>query len=174
MSKLFRKKLELTMSSTILDLLDKVHSLSTDQMRYFMNIAFQWILKNKDESVYLTDSGLSIDDCPTVDRGYQCGVKGLTNSDIIKWISLYASSKNPLKEMMNQVMDGDDHPFSRLRNDSLQIAKYATYPHSGRKNAIQKGSYFIAVILVRLSFILRNAGILDPLECVDYSLSLRL
>ena len=177
MSKLFREKLELTMTninSDLLVMLDKVHSLSTDQMRYFTNIALQWILKNKDEDVYITTHGLSFDDCPTVDRGYQCGVKGLTNSEIIRWISRYASSQNPLKEMMTQVMDSDDHPFSRLRNDSLQIAKYATYPHSGRQNAIQKGSYFIAVILVRLSFLLRNAGVVDSRECIDYSLSLRL
>lgn len=157
----------------VLGMLDKVHSLSTDQMRYYMNIALQWILRNKEEDVYLTDSGLSIDDCPTVDCGYQCGVDGLSNSDIIRWIAQYASSQDPLREMMKQVMNGDDHPFSRLRKDSLQIEKCATYPHSGSKNAIQKGSYFIAVILVRLSFLLRNAGIPD-IQCVDYSLSLRL
>lgn len=162
------------MTSILLVLLDKVHSLSSDQMRYFMNIALQWILKNKHENIYLTDSGLSIDDCPTVDCGYKCGVEGLTNSEIIKWISTFVSSQNPLREMMIQVMDNDEHPFSKLRNDSLQIKKYATYPHSGRQNAIQKGSYFIAVILVRLSFLLRNAGISNELECVDYSLSLRL
>ena len=163
-----------TINSDVLVMLDKVHSLSTDKMIYFMDIALQWILKNKDETIYLTDSGLAIDDCPKIDRGYQCGVEGLTNSDIIRWIFPYTSSQNPLREMMIQVMDGDDHPFSRLRNDSLQIAKQATFPNSGRQNAIQKGSYFIAVILVRLSFLLRNAGISNPLECVDYSLSLRL
>ena len=54
MSILVKNKLELTMISI---LLDKVHSLNTDQMRYFMNIALQWILKNKDENIYLTDSG---------------------------------------------------------------------------------------------------------------------
>jgi hypothetical protein len=171
MSILVRKKLEMTV---IRILLDKVHSLSTDQMRYFMNIALEWILKNMDENIYLTDSGLSIDDCPSVDCGYQCGVEGLTNSDIIKWIAPFVTLQNPLREMMIQVIDGDEHPFSRLREDFLQIAKQATYPHSGRQNAIQKGSYFIAVILVRLSFLLRNAGISNPIECVDYSLSLHL
>ena len=158
----------------LLNLLDKVHSLTTKQMEYYMNIALEWISRKKDESVYLTDFGLSIDDCPNLDRGYQCGVKGLSNSDIIRWISPYASSKDPLREMMTQVMDTDDHPFCKLRNDSLQIAKCATYPHQGRQNAIQKGALFIAAILVRLSFLLRNAGIVDSRECVDYGLSLRL
>jgi len=161
-------------NSDILRMMDKVHSLSTEQMEYYMNITLKWILRNKDETIYLTDYGLSIDDCPNVDCGYQCGVEGLTNSDIIRWISSYASSKDPLREMMTQVMNTDEHPFSRLRKDSLQIAMCATYPESGRLNAIQKGAYFIAVILVRLSFLIRNAGIVDSRECVDYSLSLRL
>jgi hypothetical protein len=161
-------------NSDVLRLLDKVHSLSTKQMEYYINIALDWISKNKDKGDYITDYGLSIDDCPSLERGYLCGVEGLTNSDIIRWISSYANSKEPLTEMMTQVMDTDEHPFSKLRKDSLQIAKCATYPHSGRQNAIQKGAYFIAVILVRLSFLIRNAGIVDSRECVDYSLSLRL
>ena len=158
----------------LLNLLDKVHSLSTKQMKYYMNIAVDWISRNKDESVYLTDFGLSIDDCPNLDRGYLCGVEGLGNSQIIKWIAPYASSKDPLRDMMTQVMDTDNHPFCKLRKDSLQIAKCATFPHLGRQNAIQKGALFIAVIIVRLSFLIRNAGVVDSRECVDYGLSLRL
>jgi hypothetical protein len=170
-----KKTVSMTNDNTdLFRLIDKVHSLGSDQMEYYMNIALEWISRKKDESVYLTDFGLSIDDCPHLDRGYQCGVKGLSNSDIIRWISPFASLSDPLREMMKQVMDTDDHPFSKLRNDSLQIAKCATYPHQGRQNAIQKGAFFIAVILVRLSFLLRNAGIVDSRECVDYGLSLRL
>uniref|UniRef100_A0A6C0H325 Uncharacterized protein n=1 Tax=viral metagenome TaxID=1070528 RepID=A0A6C0H325_9ZZZZ len=157
----------------LLRLIDRVHSLGSNQLEYYMNIALEWISRMKDESVYLTNFGLSIDDCPNLDRGYLCGVEGLSNSDIIRWISRYASSTDPLREIMAQVMDTEDHPFSKLRNDSLQIEKCATYPHQGRQNAIQKGGFFIGVILVRLSFLLRNAGISNPLECVDYGLSLR-
>ena len=82
-------------NSDLLRLIDRVHSLGADQMEYFSNIALQRI---NDESVYITDFGLSIDDCPNLDRGYQCGVEGLSNSDIIRWMTPYASSKDSLIE----------------------------------------------------------------------------
>ena len=67
-------------NSDFLRLIDIVHSIGSDQMEYFSNIALQRI---KDESVYITD------DCLNLDRGYQCGVEGLSNSNIIRWISQF-------------------------------------------------------------------------------------
>ena len=139
-------------------LFSNVELLSSKQRQEYVQSAIDWLSNKKEESVYFTDDGISLDECQLIDIDYICDVEIITNSQIVSWFQQHSNILDPLQSMITCIIDSNDHPFFTLHADAHKIAESDTYSRIGRENAKEKVSYMITNMLIRLNFLVINAN----------------